>query len=304
MMAASYRLKWLFVVLIFPENFIRNGKPVERQGRKAIGPSIDDGSLATERKFFMGKMILSTLLLFFMLSAILLNSTIYAADSVAWLDQNNVNHGTVSVRYPVKPNVKTKILVTKDAQKYSYNLTPGKSEEVFPLQMGNGNYNISILEQLSGNQYKVIGQDTIELKLNDSKAVYLNSVQNINWSSTNQAIQKARELTQGATTDREKLQKIYDYVISHIKYDSNQAFALTTDYLPQIDHTLSSQKDICYGYASLMAAMLRSVDVPTKLVMGKSSYVDTYHAWNEVYIDNQWVVVDTTVDAADRKSVV
>ncbi|MEJ3721421.1 transglutaminase-like domain-containing protein [Paenibacillus polymyxa] len=246
----------------------------------------------------MGKMILSTLLLFFMLSAILLNSTIYAADSVAWLDQNNVNHGTVSVRYPVKPNVKTKILVTKDAQKYSYNLTPGKSEEVFPLQMGNGNYNISILEQLSGNQYKVIGQDTIELKLNDSKAVYLNSVQNINWSSTNQAIQKARELTQGATTDREKLQKIYDYVISHIKYDSNQAFALTTDYLPQIDNTLSSQKDICYGYASLMAAMLRSVDVPTKLAMGKSSYVDTYHAWNEVYIDNQWVVVDTTVDAA------
>ncbi|WP_025721474.1 transglutaminase-like domain-containing protein [Paenibacillus sp. 1-18] len=248
----------------------------------------------------MGKMIFSALLLFFMLSTTLLNSTAHAADSdsVAWLDQNNVNHGTVSVRYPVKPNVKTKILVTKDAQKYSYNLTPGKSEEVFPLQMGNGNYSISILEQLSGNQYKVIGQDTIELKLNDSKAVYLNSVQNIDWSDTNQAIQKARELTQGATTDREKLQKIYDYIISHINYDSNQAFALTTDYLPEIDRTLSSQKDICYGYASLMAAMLRSVDVPTKLVMGKSSYVDTYHAWNEVYIDNQWVVVDTTVDAA------
>ncbi|WP_283657542.1 transglutaminase-like domain-containing protein [Paenibacillus sp. RC343] len=164
--------------------------------------------------------------------------------------------------------------------------------------MGNGNYNIRLLEQLTGNQYKVIGEETVQLNLNDSKTIYLNSIQNIDWSDTNQAIRKAKELTKGATTDDEKVKRIYEYVISHIKYDSNQPFNLSTDYLPQIDRTIVSQKDICYGYASLFAAMLRSVDVPTKLVMGESSYVKTYHAWNEVNINNQWVIIDTTVDAA------
>ncbi|MBE0338004.1 transglutaminase domain-containing protein [Paenibacillus sp. 23TSA30-6] len=240
----------------------------------------------------------SFLLILVFLLSIPLHTTAFAAESQVWLNQNNVNHGIVNIRYPVKSNVKTKIVITKDAEKYSYYLNSSKPEEAFALQMGNGNYNIRLLEQLTGNQYKVIGEETVQLNLNDSKTIYLSSIQNIDWNDTNQAIRKAKELTKGATTDDEKVKRIYEYVISHIKYDSNQPFSLSPDYLPQIDRTLVSQKDICYGYASLFAAMLRSVDVPTKLVMGESSYVNTYHAWNEVNINNQWVIIDTTVDAA------
>ncbi|MOA21793.1 Transglutaminase-like superfamily protein [compost metagenome] len=43
--------------------------------------------------------------------------------------------------------------------------------------------------------------------------------------------------------------------------------------------------------------MLRSLDVPAKLVMGTTEYVTTYHAWNEVYLNGSWVIIDTTVDS-------
>lgn len=36
--------------------------------------------------------------------------------------------------------------------------------------------------------------------------------------------------------------------------------------------------------------------------MGKSTFVQEYHAWNEVYLNNKWVVIDTTVDAGLLKS--
>ena len=43
--------------------------------------------------------------------------------------------------------------------------------------------------------------------------------------------------------------------------------------------------------------MLRSQGIPTKLVKGYSDNVDGYHAWNEVYINEEWITIDTTLDA-------
>ena len=45
--------------------------------------------------------------------------------------------------------------------------------------------------------------------------------------------------------------------------------------------------------------MLRSQDIPAKLVKGYASWTDVYHAWNEVYIasEGRWVIVDTTYDS-------
>ncbi|MNY73998.1 Transglutaminase-like superfamily protein [compost metagenome] len=48
--------------------------------------------------------------------------------------------------------------------------------------------------------------------------------------------------------------------------------------------------------------MLRSVDIPTKLITGRSDYVNEYHAWNQVYLNNKWVTIDTTVDSSLKKN--
>ncbi|MBU5438687.1 transglutaminase domain-containing protein [Tissierella sp. MSJ-40] len=48
--------------------------------------------------------------------------------------------------------------------------------------------------------------------------------------------------------------------------------------------------------------MLRSQGIPTKLVKGYKNDLKAYHAWNEVLLDNNWVIVDTTYDAALGKN--
>ena len=55
-----------------------------------------------------------------------------------------------------------------------------------------------------------------------------------------------------------------------------------------IDETLSTKKGICFDYASLTAAMLRSIGIPAKLAIGYSASVR--HAWIDVYIQSVgWV---------------
>ena len=47
---------------------------------------------------------------------------------------------------------------------------------------------------------------------------------------------------------------------------------------------------------------MRSQGIQTKLVKGYGKFSKEYHAWNEVYINNNWQVVDTTYDASVVKS--
>ena len=54
------------------------------------------------------------------------------------------------------------------------------------------------------------------------------------------------------------------------------------------------EKGICFDYAALMTAMLRSQGIPTKLEIGYSGEV--YHAWISTYIDEiGWVDKRNTV---------
>lgn len=249
----------------------------------------------------MKKFYFSLLSMLVVLSSISIGSA-QAASDTSWLNTAKLDQGVIQVQYSAPQDKRTKVMITKDGTSYTYNLLAAKPTETFPLQQGNGSYKVSILENTTGNKYKVISSETLDLSLSDANAVYLSSVQNVKWNNSDAAIIKARQLTQGKKTDKEKVQAIYNYIITNVKYDYALAGSVTTDYIPNINNTLTTKKGICYDYASLFAAMLRSVDVPTKLVMGNTSYVKEYHAWNEVLLDGKWVTIDTTVDAGLAKS--
>ena len=98
----------------------------------------------------------------------------------------------------------------------------------------------------------------------------------------------AQEQVKTATSDLDAVADIYYYVTETISYDEEKAKTVPTGYLPDLDETLTSCKGICFDYASLMAAMLRSQDIPAKLEIGYSGKV--YHAWISVYIkDVGWI---------------
>lgn len=222
---------------------------------------------------------------------------VHGAQLESWINKDKLDKGAISIGYNVKSGFKTKLLIEKGEKKYTYTLTPGLRGETFPLQMGNGDYTVSLLEQIKGTTYRLVHKDTVKLQLQEEWQVYLHSTQNVKWDADGRAATIAKELTKNAVTEEAKVRAIYNYVISNIKYDNSLAFSATSDYLPDIDRTLTEKKDICYGFSSLYAAMLRSVGIPAKLVMGTSDYVSTYHAWNEVYVAGKWVTIDTTADA-------
>jgi len=213
------------------------------------------------------------------------------------VDSTNVNQGIIQIKV-VNPNSKKmKILIEKGTVRYSYTLQE-KSVESFPLQVGNGAYSVSILENVSGDQYRILSSQSVTLNVNSENVIYLNSIQLIDWNTTMQAVSKAKELTAGKTTEQEKFDAIYGYMVNNFAYDFDKLQVLTADYLPVIDRVYNSKKGICYDYSAVFSAMLRSVGIPSKLIMGYCDYVTAYHAWNEVLVNGTWSVVDTTTDAA------
>ena len=103
-------------------------------------------------------------------------------------------------------------------------------------------------------------------------------------------------------------QQIYDYVVSNLTYDYEKADTVTTGYLPDVDETLKTGTGICFDYAALTTAMLRSCDIPCKLQIGYAG--DIKHAWIDVYIRSKgwvnqavsfkgdtWTLMDPTFDS-------
>lgn len=189
-----------------------------------------------------------------------------------------------------------RVLVEKDNQKYYYSLA--SSGGSFPLQLGSGRYDVKVLEKLSGNKYKVLSKKSLDLNQFDEREAFLTSAQPVEWIQNGQVAKLAKELTKDLKTDEEKVKAIYNYIVQNISYDSSKTNGLSDDYVPNNEDTLRALSGMCYDYASLFGAMLRSLDIPTKLVKGYKNDLVSYHAWNEVLIDGHWVLIDTTYDSA------
>ncbi|WP_159888404.1 transglutaminase-like domain-containing protein [Paenibacillus puerhi] len=219
-------------------------------------------------------------------------------ESASWLDAGKLEKGLFGIVYEAATATRTKLMVSKDGVNYTYDLAARGKEEFFPLQLDNGEYKISILQQVTGTKYKLVHSETLELELEDNSDVYLHSIQNVNWTEAETVKDMALELTNGKETEREKAEAIYAYIVDHIAYDDELATNVQNGYIPDLGQVLAYKKGICYDYASLFAAMNRSIGIPAKLLIGESKNVKKYHAWNEILIDGEWLTIDTTVDAS------
>ncbi|QUH25708.1 transglutaminase-like domain-containing protein [Serpentinicella alkaliphila] len=231
--------------------------------------------------------------LLFMLSA---NSVL----GQAVINISNLGNGMLVVNSNSIDNKDVRVLVEKGQARYQYNIK--EKETRIPLQMGIGSYQVSVVENVGGNRFKVISKETVNVNSIDETNLFLSSIQMVNWDQSMKAVQKAQELTKGLSNDEAKVKEIYNYIINNLVYDFDKVATLTSNYLPNINKIYDENKGICYDYSSLFAGMLRSVGVPTKLVMGYAPNVNEYHAWNEVYINGKWVTIDTTTDAVYRQN--
>lgn len=203
------------------------------------------------------------------------------------LDISNITQGyltAVSDSQDQKMNVQ---LTDENGTVYSYFISPGESA-VIPFSSGSGNYQICCYQQIDGTQYAALFANTLEVSLENEFLPFLYPNQYVNFSPESEASKLALSMVSEDTSDVDALQAIYDYVTENLTYDYDLADTVESGYLPDVDATLESKKGICFDYAALTAAMIRSRDIPCKLQIGYSGTVK--HAWVSVYIRSKgWV---------------
>lgn len=213
--------------------------------------------------------------------------TVVYSNGRATIDASNASQGYVMVQYTGSKD-KIKVQVSKGSVVYTYNLNARDSYEVFPFSEGNGTYSVKVFENVRDSQYSQVLSQDIAVTMPDQFAPFLTPNQYVNFTANSAVVQTGAQVAASATDAIGVVTNVYNYVISNVTYDTAKAASVQSGYLPNVDTVLSTKKGICFDYAALMTAMLRSQDVPTKLVIGYTG--DLYHAWVNVYIDNVgWV---------------
>lgn len=205
------------------------------------------------------------------------------------IDYGNASQGYVMVKRTFAEKCMARVTGPSGVQ-YTYPIPNANTYYALPLQMGNGSYTIDVLQNVQGSSYVKAASTTVSVSLSQGSINYLYPNIYANYNSNFSAVRKGFGLCMNAKNDLDKVKSVYNYIIRNISYNYALAANPPSNYVPNPDATLSSGTGICFDYACLMATMLRSQGVPTKIVFGYAGGV--YHAWNEVYIQNKgWITV-------------
>lgn len=213
-------------------------------------------------------------------------TVVYSNDYVI-IDASHTEDGYIMVAYQGQCD-KVKLQLTgPDYMTYTYDLS-GPEYEVFPLSAGNGTYQVGIYENVEGNQYATVFSQEMSITVVDTYGPFLYPNQYVKFDESCQVVATSSELVAPAHDDLEAIIYIYEYVTSNITYDYDKATNVQSGYIPNVDEILSIKTGICLDYAAVMASMLRSQQIPTRLEVGYAG--DAYHAWISTYVENQgWI---------------
>ncbi|MBD5548800.1 MAG: transglutaminase domain-containing protein [Lachnospiraceae bacterium] len=203
------------------------------------------------------------------------------------LDTSHMDDGYIMAAY-LGSNPKVKLqLIGPDHMTYTYDMT-SSTYEVFPLSAGSGNYTIGVYENIIDDLYATIFSTTIEANISAPMHAFLYPNQYVKFDASSQVVSKAQELVAEAHDDLEAINFIYSFVVSNITYDFDKAENVQSGYIPNVDEILEIKTGICLDYAAVMASMLRSQRIPTRLEVGYAG--DAYHAWISTYVEDQgWI---------------
>lgn len=214
----------------------------------------------------------------------------------AKIDLSATDLGYVAVQ--AYSDVRLKFQVLKGDVTYTYDVSGNGTPSVFPIQSGDGRYTFRVLECISEGRYAVVYTVDGDVKLQSEFEPFLRPSDYVSYDAQSVCVEKAAELAEKKESSLEVVEAIFDYICSGVTYDKELAATVKSGYLPDPDETLATGKGICFDYAALAAAMLRSQGIPVKMVFGYVSPDNLYHAWNMFYTEETgWVTVNYQVTA-------
>ncbi len=201
---------------------------------------------------------------------------------------SHLGDGYFSARYTGdSPKVKLQ-LTAENSMTYTYDLPVNGEWTIFPVSLGSGHYLLGVYSNIEATMYAEVFGTEFDATLSDEFGPFLYPNQYVWFTDKTEAIGLAEDLCLAANNDLEAVSFIYNYVITHVTYDQEEAENVQSGYLPEVDEVLETGKGICFDYAALMASMLRTQNIPTRLEIGYAG--SAYHAWISCYIkDIGWV---------------
>lgn len=225
-----------------------------------------------------------------------------ACGSGVEIDLSAVAQGYVAVRAQSDKRLKCQIVFGDT--KYNYDLPGDNTPIICPLQSGDGSYTVRIMQNTTENKYAEIFSAGAQVTMGSELEPFLRPNQRSNYTQDSRCVAEAARMAESAADAAGLVSAVYEYIAENIDYDYDKAQWVVDNsvkgYLPDPDDTLSSGKGICYDYASLAAAMLRSQGIPTKLIIGyvQSGSSEVYHAWNMIWLEETgWITVEIKAPA-------
>ena len=239
---------------------------------------------------------------------------VYCAESPGWntisnniavLDISNTSQGYIGIKY-TGSNKQVKVSVDNNGSRNIYDLWASDYNEFIflPLHEGNGVYDITVLEHMSGISYHTAFSETIDAMMADETLPFLYPSYYVDFSEDSAAAHEAARIAKSAKSDLELVTEIYNVLSINITYDYDLESRAKAGipHKTDIDTVLKKRCGICIDYATLMAAMLRSQGVPAKVVIGRvaigSRDLFPSHTWVSACIRDgdeiKWIDVDPT----------
>lgn len=138
----------------------------------------------------------------------------------------------------------------------------------------------------------------------------------------------SNEVVKGASTNYEKLLKIYEYVTENFYYDDVAFRTSSKQYVDPYKNLYNMRNKkksansedgkvatTCVGYSAAVCALARAQGIPTRIVNGhhislngteynnwstEKSITKLDHWWNECYVNGHWITVDATTGNSNK----
>ena len=138
----------------------------------------------------------------------------------------------------------------------------------------------------------------------------------------------SNEVVKGASTNYEKLLKIYEYIAENFYYDDVAFRTSSKQYVDPYKNLYNMRNKkksansedgkvstTCVGYSAAVCALARAQGIPTRIVNGhhislngteynnwstEKNITKLDHWWNECYVDGRWITVDAGLGNSNK----
>ena len=167
----------------------------------------------------------------------------------------------------------------------------GKSSIKVPLTYGVTSYNITVVTSMT---YEPTGSECSSKKAEltfkpttvSETGPFLFSAGEVIYDENMMFIKKAKEIASTCSNDFEKVEKMQAWLTSYMTYKQEEDTP-NLIYQCDLEKIYNRKTGVCYDYAVILAAMLRSQGIPCKLAIGY--YDGVGHVWTEVYVNSDGV---------------